>query len=158
MVSLFREPAFGVEGSLAAGSGGGDSLTVVFVGDVTGRATLTPVAIAAGRRMADRIWGGMAGRKLDYDNIPTVIFSHPAIGTVGLTEAEAQFEAKRCLSCGNCFECDGCYGACPEDAIEKLGAGKKYRIVYDKCTGCGTCVEQCPCHAMSLVPEEGVSL
>jgi glutathione reductase (NADPH) len=60
------------------------------IGDVTGRATLTPVAIAAGRRLADRIWGGMAGRKLDYDNIATVVFSHPAIGTVGLTEAEAR--------------------------------------------------------------------
>ncbi|MEN9705624.1 MAG: hypothetical protein RLZZ393_1503 [Pseudomonadota bacterium] len=60
------------------------------IGDVTGRALLTPVAIAAGRRMADRVWGGMAGRKMDYDNIPTVVFSHPAIGTVGLTEAEAR--------------------------------------------------------------------
>ncbi|MEY4762810.1 MAG: hypothetical protein RLZZ200_2666 [Pseudomonadota bacterium] len=60
------------------------------IGDVTGRVTLTPVAIAAGRRMADRIWGGMAGRKMDYDHIATVVFSHPAIGTVGLTEAEAR--------------------------------------------------------------------
>ncbi len=60
------------------------------IGDVTGRATLTPVAIAAGRRLADRIWGGMAGRKMDYDCIATVVFSHPAIGTVGLTEAEAR--------------------------------------------------------------------
>ena len=47
----------------------------------------------------------------------------------GLSEKEAVYEAKRCLSCGNCFECDGCYGACPEDAIEKLGPGKRYR--YD---------------------------
>ena len=60
------------------------------IGDVTGRAQLTPVAIAAGRRLADRLWGGMVGRKLDYDSIPTVIFSHPPIGTVGLTEDEAR--------------------------------------------------------------------
>jgi glutathione reductase (NADPH) len=59
------------------------------LGDVTGRAALTPVAIAAGRRLADRLDGGMEGRHLDYDLIPTVIFSHPVIGTVGLTEAEA---------------------------------------------------------------------
>jgi len=59
------------------------------IGDVTGQAQLTPVAIAAGRRLADRIWGGMAGRHLDYSNIPTVIFSHPPIGTVGLSESEA---------------------------------------------------------------------
>ncbi len=51
---------------------------------------LTPVAIAAGRRLADRLFGGQPERRLDYDNIPTVIFSHPPIGTVGLTEAEAR--------------------------------------------------------------------
>jgi glutathione reductase (NADPH) len=60
------------------------------IGDVTGRALLTPVAIAAGRRLADREFGGMAGRYLDYENIPTVIFSHPPIGTVGLTEEAAR--------------------------------------------------------------------
>ena len=60
------------------------------IGDVTGRAALTPVAIAAGRRLSDRIWGGMTDRKLDYGNIPSVVFSHPPIGTCGLTEAEAR--------------------------------------------------------------------
>jgi glutathione reductase (NADPH) len=60
------------------------------LGDVTGRVALTPVAIAAGRRLADRLYGGMPDRHLDYRNIPTVIFSHPPIGTVGLTEAEAR--------------------------------------------------------------------
>ena len=60
------------------------------LGDVTGRAALTPVAIAAGRRLADRLYGGMDGRHLDYETIPTVIFSHPTIGTVGLTEDEAR--------------------------------------------------------------------
>jgi glutathione reductase (NADPH) len=59
------------------------------IGDVAGRAALTPVAIAAGRRLADRLFGGMQGRKLVYENIPTVIFSHPPIGTVGLTEPDA---------------------------------------------------------------------
>ncbi len=63
---------------------------VFAIGDVTGRALLTPVAIAAGRRLADRIWGGMEGRKLDYENIPTVIFGHPPLGTVGLTEQQAR--------------------------------------------------------------------
>jgi NADPH-dependent glutamate synthase beta subunit-like oxidoreductase len=71
----------------------------------------------------------------------------------GLSAAEASFEAKRCLSCGNCYECDGCYGACPEDAVIKLGKGLRYRFDYDKCTGCGVCFEQCPCHAIDLVPE-----
>jgi Pyruvate/2-oxoacid:ferredoxin oxidoreductase delta subunit len=71
----------------------------------------------------------------------------------GLSQKEAIFEAKRCLSCGNCFECDGCYGACPEDAIIKLGPGKRYRYDYDLCTGCAVCFEQCPCHAISMIPE-----
>jgi glutathione reductase (NADPH) len=63
------------------------------VGDVTGRAQLTPVAIAAGRRLSDRLFGGQPDRHLDYTNIPTVVFGHPPIGTVGLTEdaARAQF-------------------------------------------------------------------
>lgn len=60
------------------------------VGDVTGRIELTPIAIAAGRRLADRLFGGMEGRKLDYSNVPSVVFSHPTIGTVGLTEPQAE--------------------------------------------------------------------
>ena len=62
------------------------------LGDVTGAQALTPVAIAAGRRLADRIYGGMEGRHLDYRLVPTVIFSHPPMGTVGMTEAEARAE------------------------------------------------------------------
>jgi glutathione reductase (NADPH) len=60
------------------------------IGDVTGRVALTPVAIAAGRRLSDRLFGGMKDRHLDYDDVPTVVFSHPPIGTVGLTEAKAR--------------------------------------------------------------------
>jgi formate dehydrogenase (NADP+) beta subunit len=71
----------------------------------------------------------------------------------GLSEKEALHEAKRCLSCGNCFECDNCFAACPEDAITKLGPNEGYEIKLDLCTGCGICVEQCPCHAMAMVPE-----
>ncbi len=63
---------------------------VFALGDVTGRAALTPVAIAAGRRLGDRLYGGVEGRHLEYELIPTVIFSHPTIGTVGLTEDEAR--------------------------------------------------------------------
>lgn len=63
---------------------------VFALGDVTGRMPLTPVAIAAGRRLADRLFGGQADAKLDYDDIPSVVFSHPPLATVGLTEAEAR--------------------------------------------------------------------
>lgn len=71
----------------------------------------------------------------------------------GLKEEEARFEAQRCLSCGNCFECDGCFGACPEDAIIKLGKGNRYKFNYDACTGCAVCYEQCPCHAIEMIQE-----
>jgi len=63
---------------------------VFALGDITGQAELTPVAIAAGRRMADRIYNGQTDRHLNYDNIATVVFSHPPIGTIGLTEAQAR--------------------------------------------------------------------
>ncbi len=74
----------------------------------------------------------------------------------GLTAEEAVFEAERCLSCGNCFECDGCYAACPEDAVIKLGKGKRYRFDYEACTGCAVCYEQCPCYAIEMVSETSV--
>src|SRR5215472_15931925 len=60
------------------------------IGDVSGRAQLTPVAIAAGRRLSDRLFGGQAGRHLDYENIASVIFGHPPLGTVGLSEKAAR--------------------------------------------------------------------
>ncbi len=73
----------------------------------------------------------------------------------GLSAEEAVYEAGRCLSCGNCFECDGCLGACPEDAVIKLGEGHRYRFDYDRCTGCGVCFEQCPVHAIEMISEPG---
>lgn len=60
------------------------------LGDVTGREPLTPVAIAAGRRLGERLFGGKPDLKLNYDNVPTVVFAHPPIGKVGLTEPEAR--------------------------------------------------------------------
>ena len=71
----------------------------------------------------------------------------------GLNAADAKREAQRCLSCGNCFECDNCFAACPETAIVKLGRTRGYSIDMALCTGCSVCVEQCPCHAMEMVPE-----
>ena len=61
---------------------------VYALGDVCGRVQLTPMAIAAGRRLADRLFGGMPTAKADYEDVPTVVFSHPPIGTVGLTEKQ----------------------------------------------------------------------
>lgn len=60
------------------------------VGDITGQLELTPVAVAAGRRLSERLFNNKPDEHLDYTNVPTVIFSHPPIGTVGLTEAQAK--------------------------------------------------------------------
>lgn len=62
------------------------------VGDVTGAIELTPVAVAAGRRLSERLFNNKPEEHLDYSNVPTVVFSHPPIGTVGLTEEKAREE------------------------------------------------------------------
>jgi len=59
------------------------------IGDITGKIPLTPVAIAAGRKLAERLFNGKLNSKVDYDKVPSVVFSHPPVGTVGLTEAQA---------------------------------------------------------------------
>ena len=71
----------------------------------------------------------------------------------GLDQTTALFEARRCLSCGNCFECDNCYGVCPDNAVIKLGPGKRFRFNYDYCKGCAMCAEECPCGAITMMPE-----
>ncbi|NKB81375.1 MAG: FAD-dependent oxidoreductase [Nitrospirales bacterium] len=71
----------------------------------------------------------------------------------GLDENTALFEARRCLSCGTCFECDNCFGVCPDNAVIKLGSGKRYEIDYEYCKGCGLCAEECPSGAIDMVKE-----
>ncbi len=64
---------------------------VYSLGDVCDRGfELTPVAIAAARRLIDRVFGGQKDRHVDYSNIPSVVFAHPEVGSVGLTEPEAR--------------------------------------------------------------------
>lgn len=63
--------------------------TIFSLGDVVGRLPLTPVAIKCGRLWADRLWGGKK-LMMNWENVPTVIFSHPPIGTIGLTETQAK--------------------------------------------------------------------
>ena len=104
-----------------------------------GKLHLWYFADAGQRRQPER---GPAERVADFTEV-----------TGGLDEQQAVYEAGRCLSCGNCFECDGCLGACPEDAVIKLGPGHRYRFDYDRCTGCGICYEQCPVHAIDMAGE-----
>ena len=101
------------------------------IGDITGRAELTPVAIAAGRRLAARLFLNQANSKLDYDTIPTVIFSHPPIGTVGLTEDEARARLTAVKVYTTRFT--GMYHALtehrPKTAMKLVCAGAEERIV-----------------------------
>jgi formate dehydrogenase beta subunit len=103
------------------------------------------------------IWYRTAAPQVEQDRIP-IVDRQEGFDEIlqNITESDALFEARRCLSCGNCFECDGCYGACPEGAIIKLGPGKRYRYNFDLCTGCAVCFEQCPCHAIEMIDEPGL--
>lgn len=92
-----------------------------------------------------------SGRQPELEPAERVAGFSEVVG--GLSPTEAAYEAARCLSCGNCFECDGCLGACPEGAVVKLGVGHRYRFDYGRCTGCGACFDQCPVHAIEMVPE-----
>ncbi len=110
------------------------------VGDVTGRVALTPVAIAAGRRLADRIFGGQSGRKLDYALIPTVVFSHPPIGVVGLTEPAARKqhgEAVRVYKTEFVSMYHAPKIAKPRTAMKLVTVGEEQRIVGCHIIGAG---------------------
>jgi len=72
----------------------------------------------------------------------------------GLEDSTALYEARRCLSCGNCFQCDNCFGVCPDNAVRKIDEAHGYAFDYDYCKGCGLCVQECPCGAIEMVPEE----
>ena len=145
---------------------------------VPGERTVT-AAVGHGKRAARNIDGWLTGKvhaepvkaplvSFEMLNLPVFSDTDPAREkelaisqrlsgfeevVAGLSEREARFEAQRCLSCGNCFECDNCWAACPEDAIVKLGPGRRYRYDYSGCTGCAVCFEQCPCHAIEMIAE-----
>ena len=149
-------------------------------GDAVPSERTVTVGVGHGKRAARQIDAWLAGREApnrpkhdlaDFDKLHLWYFgdarrnSQPELEPEqrvsdfdeivgGLSDDQAHVEASRCLSCGNCFECDGCLGACPEDAVIKLGKGFRYRFDYDKCTGCATCYEQCPVHAIDMIQEK----
>ena len=147
-------------------------------GDMIGGARTMTVAVGHGKKAARNIDAWLRGEVFDKPpkhaivefetlNLPVFLDAErrqqgeiPAEKrkgfeevVAGLSESEARYEAGRCLSCGNCFECDNCFASCPEQAIIKLGKGHFYRYDYDLCTGCAVCYEQCPCHAIEMLPE-----
>jgi 2-oxoacid:acceptor oxidoreductase delta subunit (pyruvate/2-ketoisovalerate family) len=149
-------------------------------GDAVPSERTATVAIGHGKRAARGIDAFVSGRAPDdarrhelatFDRVNTWYFSdaprtrRPELERArrqstfdevvgGLTEENALFEARRCLSCGNCFECDNCFGVCPDNAVIKLGRSLRYEFDYDFCKGCGICVQECPCGAIDMVPEQ----
>ena len=102
------------------------------VGDVIGKAQLTPVAIAAARRLGDRLFNQQSERYLPYENIATVVFSHPPIGTVGLTEAEARAKHGEAVKVWQ-TRFDSMYHALTEEklptAMKLITVGAKNKVV-----------------------------
>ncbi len=137
-VTSYIDPAVGVRlddrGYIEVDEFQQTSVPGVFaIGDVTGRVTLTPVAIAAGRRLADRLWGGMEGRRLSYENIPAVVFSHPPLGAVGLTEPEARERfgaaAVKCFTAGFVPMYHALTQRKPKTRMKLVTAGAEQRVV-----------------------------
>ena len=100
------------------------------VGDVTARKALTPVAVAAGRRLADRLFGGQPDAQLDYENIPSVVFAEPPLGMVGLTEAQArkQYGDQVSSHCSRFTPMQWALAGSKEQSVMKLvcvGAGER---------------------------------
>ena len=101
-----------------------------------------------------RLWYGATSPACAAERMPLadrVTTFDEVIRPIGPDQAAS--EAQRCLSCGTCFECDGCYAACPEQAVRKLGPGLRYEYDLTKCTGCAICFEQCPAGAITMIPE-----
>jgi 2-oxoacid:acceptor oxidoreductase delta subunit (pyruvate/2-ketoisovalerate family) len=123
-------------------------------------------AIGQGRQAAEAVNAHLAGerpaepvpaRVATEDRLNTWYYSPARSQAAGspdtLNGAQALFEARRCLTCGSCFECDNCYGLCPDDAIVKHGVDGRYTIDLDYCKGCGICAHECPSGAIEMVPE-----
>lgn len=133
----FIEPGVGLklsdDGSIVTDEFQQTSVAGVFaIGDVAGRAPLTPVAIAAGRRLADRLWGGMTDRRVDYENIPTVLFGHPPLATVGLTEPQARSqygEDVRVFTASFVPLYHGLTAVQPRTRMKLVTVGKEQRVV-----------------------------
>lgn len=172
-ITLEGDESVRVDGALMTGHPG-----VFAGGDAIGGARTMTAATGDGKQAARAIDAWLQGEPLpprakskplrfealnlplflDADRSPPV--SLPVEARRGFDEVEggigpgaAQYEAERCLSCGNCFECDGCYAACPEQAVVKLGKGRGYTVDLALCTGCAVCFDQCPCHAIDMLPE-----
>jgi NADPH-dependent glutamate synthase beta subunit-like oxidoreductase len=119
----------------------------------------------------DAASGASEAREVSFSDINTFYFPRIAREERGTVDAEvrkvdfreirlrysagqAQTEAERCFSCGACVECDNCFVFCPDMAIvRESSSALHYRVLDQYCKGCGCCLEECPCGAMSTREE-----
>ncbi|MGB9106234.1 MAG: FAD-dependent oxidoreductase [Terriglobales bacterium] len=124
-------------------------------------------AIAQGRSVAEAIHASLCGRqpeskaaappvikpermKLDWYPAAPPHAEVPPANQFGLTEAEVLEEAKRCMSCGMCMDCETCWMYCTNNCFLKLPKGEHYKIKLELCNGCKKCADACPCGYIEL--------
>jgi len=137
---------------------------------------LVSIAVGQGRFAAEAIDARLRGTALEKPSMPPVVSSDKMKpgwykaadrherGQVavmergleteieaGLSEADALEEAKRCMSCGLCMDCETCWMYCTNSCFVKLPKGEHYRIKLELCNGCKKCAEECPCGYIDLV-------
>ncbi len=127
--------------------------------------TISP-AIAQGRTVAEAIDAILRGRQVEIKVAPPVINAEqikldwspaapphdevPPALQFGLGETEVVEEAKRCMSCGMCFDCETCWMYCSSNCFVKLAKGEHYKIKLELCNGCKKCAEVCPCGYIAM--------
>ncbi|MFH1096994.1 MAG: NAD(P)-binding protein [Candidatus Desantisbacteria bacterium] len=141
-------------------------------GDVTNQLGLVTEAIGLGRKAAEAIDAFLKPQETAEKSAPIMVIKHekmnlnyyaslPRVESTGLTveervsnfnevaltinEEQVTQEAKRCMSCGQCFDCDNCYSYCSDNAVKKLPKGQHYEFHLETCQGCKKCAEECPC-------------
>jgi formate dehydrogenase major subunit len=163
----------GQRGGIPVDGTGETSVSGTFAGGDVLELGIVTTAIYHGRRAAETIHARLRGQPLDTAPAPPVIphdklrldyypkqpraetapvpvaerFQDPDREVnLGMTREQAIAEAKRCLSCGLCFECDNCWKYCQDQAVIKpFEKGQPYRFKLEFCQGCKKCAEECPC-------------
>jgi len=168
----------GPDGSLKVDERGFASDTGTFSGVNAVALSYVTSAVAYGRRAAEMIDAYLRGKQAPPFEMPAVIrpermklaYYKPlprhdvthrapeeslqegnAETAVGLAEADVFEEAKRCMSCGMCFDCETCWMYCQNNCFERLPKGQHYRIKLELCNGCKKCGEECPCGYIEMV-------
>jgi len=161
---------------IKTGEWGATAVDGVYAGGDDVELGLASIAISQGRFAAEAIDAHFRGKPLARDPAPAAIttgkmklewykeaFRHDrphvppeqrGIETeieLGLTEEEALAEARRCMSCGMCMDCETCWMYCTNSCFVKLPKGEHYKVKLEICNGCKKCAEQCPCGYIDLI-------